>query len=78
MNFEQAKELKEKLKSDFNNLYITPKNNLDFKNYMEEFKFRNITDEESKVFSSNKLFRVTSIDKKDISSFIIKHHNHQH
>jgi hypothetical protein len=72
MTFKQAIELKQKLSNEFDNLFITPENNFDFKKYMFDFQFNNFIDTDSRRYSSNNQFNVTSIEIKMKNSYIIK------
>jgi hypothetical protein len=76
MTFEQAIELKEKLNSKYENLFITPKENNDFASYMTEFQFIQITDESAKLFSKSKTYNVTKIEIKMGNNYIIKNLSH--
>ena len=72
MTYNDALELKSKLETKFENLYITPKAENDFENYMNDFHSYKFNDDSAIKYSKNSNFNVTSIKVVREYDYIIK------
>ena len=72
MTYNDALELKSKLETKFESLFITPKAENDFKNYMGDFHKYKFNDDSAKKYSKDSNFNVTSIKVVRGYDYIIK------